>query len=322
MFRLAHVTDPHFRSFAGVRLRDFVSKRALGTANLLLNRRKKHRMELLSAMGDEIRAQKPDHLALTGDLANVSLEAEWREALRWIAACGPPEAITVIPGNHDTYVPETVRTRLFERLFEPYQSSDMVWDAPISIVNAAEDGSNDDRRNETRMCLGPETYPFVRLRGEVALVAVNTCVPVLGFGAWGAIGAAQLARLGALLEAPEIDSKVRVVLLHHPPVVHRGGEDRNLRDRAGLADVLARTGAELVLHGHDHRDEEATLAGPGGVPIPVIGLGSASYDGPPDRRSRFNIYEIEMHHITCITYVHDKASNRYQQARSFAVREK
>ena len=78
--------------------------------------------------------------------------------------------------------------------------------------------------------------------------------------------------------------KTRVVLIHHPPVRHKHGEKRNLRDRAALAAVLARAGAELVLHGHDHEDQRAELPGPGGGAIPIIGGGSASYTGGAERR--------------------------------------
>ena len=75
----------------------------------------------------------------------------------------------------------------------------------------------------------------------------------------------------------------------------KDGEYRNLKDRAALAAVLARVGADLVLHGHDHADERATLEGPGGAKIPVVGAGSASYAGAPDRRSRYNIYGRHHH---------------------------
>ena len=50
MFLLAHVTDPHFRGFAGASPADFMNKRALGTLNLLVNRTRKHKMELLEAL--------------------------------------------------------------------------------------------------------------------------------------------------------------------------------------------------------------------------------------------------------------------------------
>jgi 3',5'-cyclic AMP phosphodiesterase CpdA len=291
MFRLAHVTDPHFRSFAGAQVGDFLGKRAVGALNLMVNRRRKHKMDLLAAMGEDLRRERPDHLALTGDLSNVSLPGEWQEARRWIETLGAPaDAVTVIPGNHDTYVPDVVARGLFESTFAPYQTA--------------------DRRS------GAGTvYPFVRLRGPAALVAVNSNVPTGDLGAWGQVGAAQLGRLEEVLSAQELGGRVRVVLIHHPPVRHRGGEERNLRDRQALAAVLARTGADLVIHGHDHRDEIATLPGPGGRAIPVVGAGSASYSGGADRRARYNVYEIADGGITLVTRAHDEATDSFREVR-------
>ena len=293
MFRLAHVTDPHFRSttgLAGGGLGDYMGKRAVGAINLVVNRTRKHKMELLEALREDLHAQAVDHVAITGDLSNIAIEAEFREALRWIAATGaPPDAVTVIPGNHDAYVPAVVESRLFERLFAPYQTADM------RVAGAA--------------------YPFVRVRGDIALVAVTSSVPTGDLGAWGEVGAAQLARLEAALADPALAGKTRVVLIHHPPVVFKEGEHRNLKDRVALAAVLARAGAELVLHGHDHADERATLDGPRGAPIPVVGAGSASYAGDPERRARYNIYEIKGRAITAITRAHDESANAFREVR-------
>ena len=74
MFRLAHVTDPHFRSFQGAHLGDFLNKRAVGALNIVVNRRRKHKMELLEALGEDLRRARPDHVALTGDLSNVAID--------------------------------------------------------------------------------------------------------------------------------------------------------------------------------------------------------------------------------------------------------
>jgi 3',5'-cyclic AMP phosphodiesterase CpdA len=291
MFRLAHVSDPHFRGLSGARPGDFLGKRAVGALNILVNRRRKHRMELLEAVREDLQGRGVDHLALTGDLANVSLAGEWEAAARWLGAYGAPaEAVTIIPGNHDAYVEEVVRQGTFEKIFAPYQSAEL-------------------RRDH-------HTYPFVRLRGEVAIIGVSTCVATGDLGAWGEVGAAQLARLEALLTAPEVAARFRVVLLHHPPVVHRPPEHRNLRDREALLALLARAGAELVLHGHDHRDEQAWLRGPGGErAIPAVGAGSASYAGGPERRSRYNVYEIEPPGLTLVTYAHDEQTDRYGEVR-------
>jgi len=129
------------------------------------------------------------------------------------------------------------------------------------------------------------------------------------------IGDAQLARLEVALLAPEVAEKTRVVLIHHPPVLHKDGEKRNLRDRDALAYVLARAGAELVLHGHDHEDQRAELRGPGGRAIPVIGAGSASYTGGPERRARYSVYEIDGRSITWISRAHDEATDAFKEVR-------
>ena len=309
MYRLAHVTDPHFRSFSGAHVGDFLGKRALGALNLVVNRRRKHKMELLAMLADDLRGQNVDHLALTGDLSNVSLDAEWGEALRWIEGLGrTPDAVTVIPGNHDAYVPEVVARHAFETRFADYQTAD--WAA----TDGAEAGAG-------AAAVDRGSYPFVRLRGPLALVAVNSCVATGDLGAWGEVGAPQLARLEAALGSAALASRVRVVLIHHPPCRLKGGEDRNLRDRAALGEVLRRQGAALVLHGHDHRDEAAALDGPGGSSIPVVGAGSASYAGAPDRRARYNIYELDGGEITLVTRAHDEATGAFREARRIPLAE-
>lgn len=289
MFRLAQVSDPHFQSFRNLKLHDLMGKRALGFLNLLLRRRRKHNMALLQALLEDLPSRSIDHLALTGDMCNIALESEWAAALRWIEATKlPADRVTVIPGNHDAYVSKVVSEGVFERMFAAYQTAEL----------RAKDAA----------------YPFVRLRGGVALVCTSTGVPTGDTGAWGRVGEGQLAALESLLTSPEVKSRRRVVLIHHPPLVNRHGEERNLRDRTALQALLARTGADLVLHGHDHRDYFNDLPGPGGTRIPVVGAGSASYDGPPDRRSRYHLFEIDDDAITVITYAHDSASNKFGES--------
>jgi 3',5'-cyclic AMP phosphodiesterase CpdA len=239
---------------------------------------------------DDLRERGVDHLALTGDLCNIALASEWTAALRWIEDSRlSSEQVTVIPGNHDAYVPRVVAEGVFERMFAAYQTAQL--------------------RAEK------DVYPFVRLRGEVALVCVSTAVPTGDLGAWGKLGESQLARLESLLTEPEVTSRRRVLLIHHPPVVHRPGEDRNLRDRRNLQAVLARTGADLILHGHDHRDLFADLPGPAGTTIPVVGAGSASYSGAADRRSRYHIFEIDSTTISVVTFAHDEARGKFVEVR-------
>lgn len=290
MFRLAHVTDLHVRGFASARVRDFLGKRAIGALNLALVRWRKHRMDLLAELAKDLLARPHDHLLVSGDLGNLSLVAEWRAARSWIERTGASgENTTVIPGNHDTYVREVVVKGTFEEIFAAYQRADLRLEA--------------------------DTYPFARLRGEIALVCANSCVPTGDLGAWGRLGEAQLRRLEALLAAPEVRARFRVLAIHHPPVMQRPPETINLCDRARLAEVLARVGAELVVHGHDHRDEFAELPGPAGRRIPVVGAGSASYAGAVDRCSRYNLYQIDGARVEVLTYAHDSATGTFREVR-------
>jgi 3',5'-cyclic AMP phosphodiesterase CpdA len=116
-------------------------------------------------------------------------------------------------------------------------------------------------------------------------------VPTAPFLATGRLGAAQLARLGELLD--ECAQTFRVVLIHHPPLSRPARRFKRLIDGAALRAVLARHGAELVLHGHDHERAFLLLAG-AGHPIAVAGAPSATeaLPGGPDRPG-YNLYRID-----------------------------
>src|SRR5580765_7735297 len=103
MFTLAHLSDPHLpMPHAGAL--ELLGKRATGYANWWRNRVHLHVPEALAGIVADIKAQNPDHIALTGDLVNVALPQEYDRASRWLADFGPPDRITFIPGNHDVYV--------------------------------------------------------------------------------------------------------------------------------------------------------------------------------------------------------------------------
>ena len=267
--RVAHLTDPHVFAEEGIGAAEIYgtlpSKRWLGGLNLALGRRKHHREGLLEAAIDDINRHGYEHVILTGDLTNLSLEAEFRRARILVDRFdGGPARVTVLPGNHDAYTPEAVVERRFERAFAPFLPEPLAW-------------------------------PIVRELGELVLVAATTAVPTPWGFASGRIGAEQRAKIEAALAGAKARGQFRLLALHHPPVKARGTELRQLSDRAALAGSLRRYGCELVIHGHDHRDQRSQLPGPTG-PIPIYGAPSVTYvDERPDRRARYNVYTIEEH---------------------------
>jgi len=244
-FTLAHLSDPHLPPLPTARLRELAGKRALGYLNWTRNRHKYHRREVLDALVADMQAQRPDHIAVTGDLVNLALEAEFTPAQAWLESVGTPQHVTVVPGNHDAYVRAT-RHR-FTGAFEPYLRGDA----------AAAD----------------MPFPFVRRRGPLALIGVSSAVPTLPLMATGRLGRAQLDALDHKLAQMSAEDAFRVLLVHHP--LHSGSRMKRLTDSKALRAVLKRRGVELVLHGHDHVHSTVWLEG-ADRQIPAVGVPSAS----------------------------------------------
>jgi 3',5'-cyclic AMP phosphodiesterase CpdA len=262
MFALAHISDLHLA--LRPRLLDLAGKRGLGFINWIRGRRFIHRVEILDTITQDLKAMTPDHVAVTGDLVNLSLAAEYARARAWLDQLGSPHDVTVIPGNHDIYLPQT------------RQGPAAFWGEYMRGDDAADSGA----------------FPFVRRRGAIALIALSTALPTGPFMATGQLGEKQLARFAEALEKTR--DSFRVVLIHHPPVSPPERYLRRLTDAAGFRQVLAERGAELVLHGHDHRRALIWLDGPGKA-IPAVGVPSASARVPHghENAAGYNIYRIE-----------------------------
>jgi 3',5'-cyclic AMP phosphodiesterase CpdA len=268
--RLAHFTDLHLLSLDGARLRDFANKRWTGGMNLLLRRGRHHQPKVFEAMVADVNGQDIDQIACTGDVTNLSLAAEFRFArAHFDRITAGPKNVFCVPGNHDTYVAEAEGR--FEEVFADYCAADPDW-------RAADDS----------------VWPAVRVRGSLAMVGLRTGRPSGWLTAHGCVGDDQLARLERILTDPRLRGKVRVVVMHHPSAGPRATSLlRGLTDHAAFAAVIARAGADLVLHGHEHLDVAEMLPGPGGRPVPVRCMTSATYHGESARRgARYRIYTI------------------------------
>lgn len=244
-FTLAHLSDPHLPPLPVARLRDLAGKRVFGYLNWTRNRHKYHRREVLDALVADMQAQRPDHVAVTGDLVNLALDGEFMPAQAWLRSVGAPEQVTVVPGNHDAYVRAT-RHR-FAATFGDYLRGD---------------GTGEHI-----------TFPFLRRRGPVALIGVSSAVPTPPLMATGWLGHLQLEALDRMLAQISAEQAFRVLLVHHP--LHSDTRAKRLTDSGKLRALLKRHGVELILHGHDHIHSTMWFDGPNGR-IPAIGVPSAS----------------------------------------------
>lgn len=268
MFRLAHISDIHLGPLPDVSYRELASKRAIGYVNWRRNRRRALTKGTLGAIVADIAATAPDHLVVTGDLVNLALDAELELARIWLETLGKPHDVSVVPGNHDSYVPGAFDKAC--RLWAPWMSGD---------------GHEGD--------VGRTTFPYLRVRGNVALIGVSTARATAPFMANGFFRGPQAERLGAILDKTGAQGLFRVVMIHHPPIRGAVPQHKRLLGIGRFHSTVIKHGAEMVLHGHSHLP---TLFSIGGrrSPIPVIGVSAAGQEpGGNHPGAQYNLIEIE-----------------------------
>ncbi len=222
-FTIAHITDPHLSPAPPPLGKEFRLKRFMGYVNWKRGRERLHDMATLARLVDDLAAQRPDHIAVTGDLVNIGMPAEFRRAATWMQALGDPRDVSFVPGNHDAYVRASVP--LLDATFAAWTTGD------------------DDRSR----------FPYLRVRGETAIIGLNSGVPTGPLMATGRLGRAQLDAFANLLAETGANGLARVVLIHHPPLSKGAPPLRGLTDAAAFERAIAAHGAEAILHGHSHR---------------------------------------------------------------------
>jgi 3',5'-cyclic AMP phosphodiesterase CpdA len=181
-----------------------------------------HDEKLAAGLADELSAQHPDLVVVSGDFAQVGTGSEFAAARAFLDTITAP--VFAIPGNHD--VPAI---NLLERFLDPYR--------------------------QYRRYISQELEPFLEL-GGVAFAGLNTSRRIrLGLD-WshGSINRGQLSRLEQRFATAAPDA-VRVIVAHHPllqPEVAMASPMHVVK-RADLAlETFARLGVRMVLSGHFH----------------------------------------------------------------------
>jgi 3',5'-cyclic AMP phosphodiesterase CpdA len=259
-FTLAHLSDPHLPPLPKPRLAELANKRVLGYLNWTRNRHGIHRRDILDTLVADMKAQAPDHIAVTGDLVNIALEQEFPPVRRWLDGIGPADRVSVVPGNHDAYVRAT---------------------APRFAESFADYIRGDD---------GAAGFPYLRRRGSIAIIGVSSAVPTAPLMATGWLGFTQRTALDTLLQGLEGERLFKVLLIHHP--LRARSRFKRLTDATDLIALLQRHRVDLVLHGHDHVHASWHIAAPGG-PIAVVGVPSASaFNDHHHPAAAYNLFTI------------------------------
>lgn len=268
MFRLAHISDVHLGPLPDVTYRDLASKRVVGYVNWQRNRRRHMHDAVIDTIVADIKASAPDHIAITGDLVNLALDGEIEMAKHWLETLGRPEDVSVVPGNHDAYVPGALDKAC--RAWAPWMMGDGI-NSPV------------DRNS----------FPYLRVRGQVALIGVSTARATAPFMANGFFMEGQAKRLGRMLDATAGRGLFRVVMIHHPPLRGAVPQHKRLFGIDRFAKLMRRPGAELILHGHSHLPTLSFMDGRDAT-VPVVGVAAAGQaPGGKHPAAQYNLFGID-----------------------------
>lgn len=286
----AHLSDLHLSTPSALTGREWLSKRVLSYLSWSRKRQFEHRAEVLDALRADLAITSPDQILISGDLTQLGQPAECAQARRWLEALGSPARVGLVPGNHDCLVAA------------PWAATLGRWQPWLT---------GDEPAAERSM------FPSLRRRGAAAFVGLSSAKPTAPLLATGRLGAAQLARLERLLVELGREGRFRVLYLHHAPVPGSDLWRKRLVDASDLAALLARTGVELILHGHRHRSREIGLDGPRGR-IPVHGVASASALGGHGEAAGYSRYRLW---VEPEQWRVELERRRYQRASAAFVRE-
>lgn len=263
----AQLSDPHLSSLSGVRWWQLANKRLLGYLSWRQRRRAIHDGAVLAALQQDLDHTHPDHIVVTGDLTHIALPDEFLQARRWLESLGTATDITVIPGNHDAYLSSGWRQGW--RQWQPFMAADEASDQPDSL------------------------FPSLRVRGPIAFIGLSSACASPPLFATGALGAKQLAKFEQLLLETGKEGLFRVVLIHHPPIPGTEKWRKRLVDGVEFCAVVARHGAELVLHGHRHRALQNSIATATGAAT-VFGIPSCSSNGNKSNElAQYYLYTVQ-----------------------------
>jgi 3',5'-cyclic AMP phosphodiesterase CpdA len=275
--RIAHFSDLHVLALEGAPPSRFLNKRITGWVNLRVKRSHKHRLGHVRAVAREITRAKVDHVVITGDLTNLALEQEFvavREMLELELGLRPDQ-ISAVPGNHDLYTRGAMRDQRFTKYFHDYVASDLP---------------------ELCATIPLGRFPFVKLRGPLAIVGLSSAVPRPPLMASGHLGKPQLGALKRVLGHPEVQKRTPIILLHHP--IHNPASKmktfvKGLWDADGLIAELAGLHRGLLLHGHLHVRRKRALGTPVGELLAVGATSASLHHDDEHKMAGFNLYEFD-----------------------------
>jgi 3',5'-cyclic AMP phosphodiesterase CpdA len=287
-FRIAHLSDLHIsadRSGLRHRWRSWVGK---SQAKNLLN---------LQAVLRDIASREVDHFVITGDLTNGAKQEEFETLKAALGDYLDPSRLTIIPGNHDLSYRRVSRRLRTKNC--PRKHWQLISHFPNLFPLLYPPELKQAKKN---------LFPFVKVlaAGRIVLIVLDTTGHLTAkiglLNSLGTVNRVQLAELRTLLRHPWLHDKIKIVVMHHHPMIvpvaTMFDSFKYMFQSKQLLDLLYESRVDLILHGHKHhpfcwqshtfRDHDLTVI----------------CAGPPDAYASarssdlvYNIYSIVGHRV-------------------------
>lgn len=295
--RILHFSDVHVQRpvFSAPPL-ELVGKRILAGINLWVSRGRyfAETPDKLAKLAEFARDQAVTIALCTGDYTAIGTADEHADARRHVNAIADASQLGLItvPGNHDLYMPDTLRDKRFDVHFGDVLKSD--------LPEYATEGA----------------YPFVRLFDtRLAIVGVNSARPNPNpLISSGVVSEPQLEALERILVDQRLAGRFVIVMTHYGILRRDGRPDakrHGLDNAADLVRICARPGV-LLVHGHiHHRYYHAAQAGRPWL----FCAGSATHAG----REGFWLYEVEAQRVRAIPGAYEQGAYVLREAEAVVV---
>ncbi len=236
--------------------------------------------ERLDALREFIVENRPDAVAVSGDLTQRCSNREFSDARAYLDSLEETAPCVVIPGNHDIRWLGAVARNL-------------------GLAGLFREQAHNFKYSKYKKHISEDLSPSLEVPGAI-IAGVNTAHGITrgsitrrfrDLGVIGQVKHADMVRVREAFENAAPDA-ARIVMIHHNPI--RG----ELSGRHGLANAeqalhaFAEMGTELILCGHDHLAAVHTIER-GAHGLIISTAGTISNRIRPGRASSFNIVEIE-----------------------------
>ena len=261
---IIHISDLHFHTYPQ-NFREWKSKRILGAANLLFRRAREFPLQRAKQLVVQIQKTNWDHLVISGDLTQLSLEKGFRQARETLdPLLKDPQRVTIVPGNHDRYVRQAAGNDLYNKYFGEF--------------------------------FGKSEIHLRRLKDDWVIVGWDSTHPNNWLSASGTVRRSTLqATENLLLSCP---AETRFIIVNHYPLTFpEGWKFDKFHELYNLVPVrnwiLRHQQIRLYLHGHIHENWLHRLPRDSGPELLLVNSASSTSKLYSEQKSSFHQIDLE-----------------------------